>query len=107
MSLERIAQDRIKEAMEQGAFDDLPGAGKPLDLDDYFSTPEELRMAYSILKSAHCAPMEVELMNEVNRLEQAVAAASDPATRESLQRTLALRQTHLAVAMERRTHRAK
>lgn len=31
--------------MEQGVFDNLPGAGKPLDLEEYFAIPEEMRMA--------------------------------------------------------------
>jgi len=30
----RIAEDRIEEAMQEGAFDDLPGKGKPLSLED-------------------------------------------------------------------------
>jgi Domain of unknown function (DUF1992) len=107
MSFERIAQNRIKEAMERGEFDNLPGAGKPLDLEDYFSTPEDLRMAYSILKSANCVPAEVELINEVARLERAVAETSDPATRESLRRVLALRRTEAAIALEQRSRNPK
>ena len=41
----------IREAIERGEFDELKGKGKPLDLDAYFATPEDIRMAYSILKS--------------------------------------------------------
>ena len=77
MSFSRIAENRIREAMEQGQFDNLPGAGEPLSLDEYFSTPEDLRMAYSVLKNANCRPMEVELLHEIARLEQAVTAAPD------------------------------
>ena len=36
MAWERIAENRIREAMQQGEFDNLPGAGKPIDLDGYF-----------------------------------------------------------------------
>jgi len=107
MSFERIAQNRIKEAMEQGAFDNLPGAGKPLDLEDYFNTPEDLRMAYSILKSANCAPAEVELMKDVSRLQHEAAAATDPGRRQELRRALLLRQAELAMALERRSRRPK
>jgi Domain of unknown function (DUF1992) len=64
----RIAEARIREAIEQGVFENLPGAGKPLNLEEYFNTPEDLRMAFSILKNANCAPPEVELLKEVSRL---------------------------------------
>ena len=93
--------------MEQGEFDNLPGAGQPLSLEEYFSTPEEFRMAYSVLKNANCRPMEVELLNEIARLERAVAAAPDDAAREPLQRSLADRRTELAILLERRPRSSK
>lgn len=53
LALEIIAERKIEEAIERGEFDDLPGAGHPLDLDDLDpSLPEELRLAYRILKNA-------------------------------------------------------
>jgi hypothetical protein len=107
MSFNRIAENRIREAMEQGAFDNLPGAGRPVSLEEYFSTPEDMRMAYSILKNANCRPIEVELLNEIARLEQAMAAASDDAARAAHQRDLALRRTELAILLERRRRSPK
>jgi hypothetical protein len=107
MSFNRIAENRIREAMEQGAFDNLPGAGRPVSLEEYFSTPEDMRMAYSILKNANCRPIEVELLNEIARLEQALAAASDAAVRAAHQRDLALRRTELAILLERRRRSPK
>jgi hypothetical protein len=107
MSFSRIAENRIREAMEQGEFDNLPGAGQPLSLEDYFATPEDLRMAYSVLKNANCRPLEVELLHEIARLQQAVAGAPDGAAREPLQRALADRRTELAILLERRPRSAK
>ena len=107
MSFSRIAENRIREAMEQGQFDNLPGAGEPLSLEEYFSTPEDVRMAYSVLKNANCRPMEVELLHEIARLEQAVAAASDDTARAAYQATLATRRTELAILLERRPRSAK
>jgi hypothetical protein len=101
MPFNRIAENKIREAIAEGKFDNLPGAGTPLDFDEYFSTPEELRMAYSILKNANCAPAEVELLKEIARLTEALAAADDEAT-EALRRTLVDRQTELAILFERR-----
>ena len=107
MSFSRIAENRIREAMAQGEFDNLPGAGEPLSLEEYFSTPEDVRMAYSILKSANCRPLEVEMLNEIARLEQAIAAAADDAARGPLQRELAHRRTELAILLERRSRSTK
>jgi DnaJ-like protein len=53
-------------------FENLPGAGKPLDLEEYFNTPEDLRMAFSILKNANCAPPEAEMLKE-GRIQLAIA----------------------------------
>ena len=103
MPFSRIAENRIREALEQGVFENLPGAGQPLSLEEYFSTPEDLRMAYSILKSANCAPAEVELANEIARLERAIAQSEDTKARRDLQRALTDRQTQLAVMLEQRS----
>jgi hypothetical protein len=74
---DRIADRKIREAMADGAFDDLPGSGQPIDLEAYFATPESLRLAHSILKSAGCLPQEIELLNEAAALERQLAAAPD------------------------------
>ena len=55
--------------MERGEFDNLPGAGKPLDLDNNPFVPTELRMAYKVLKNAGVVPQEVETHNEIRSLE--------------------------------------
>ena len=107
MPFSHIAEKRIREAIAQGQFENLPGTGQPLDLEAYFSTPEEVRMAYSILKNAKCAPAEVELLNEVSRLERAVAQTADLTARESLQRELTNRRTQLAIVFEQRSRRER
>ena len=56
MSIESAIEQKIKEAMDRGEFDNLPGSGMPIDLDAYFNTPEDLRMAYSMLKSNEFVP---------------------------------------------------
>jgi|SRR5918992_273566 hypothetical protein len=65
-----IAERRIAEAIAQGELDDLPGAGQPLELDDDSLVPEELRLAYRILKNAGFVPPEVESLNEIAELER-------------------------------------
>ena len=55
MALLYLAERRIEEAVARGELDNLPGAGRPLDLDDEDPLwPEEVRMAKRILKNADC-----------------------------------------------------
>lgn len=68
--LQRIAEERIREAMENGEFDDLELKGKPLDLKEDPFVPEELRTVYKILKGAGFLPKEVELRKEIAKLEE-------------------------------------
>ena len=62
--LDFIAEQRIAEAIANGDLDDLPGAGKPLELDDDSHVPEELRVAYRILKNAGFVPPEIESLRD-------------------------------------------
>lgn len=63
--LQKIAEERIQEAMQRGEFDNLPGAGKPLQIEDLSMVPAELRMAYKVLKNGGCLPPELELHKEI------------------------------------------
>jgi len=45
MSFDRIVKAIIKEAMERAEFDQLSGRGRPINLTEYFDTPEEDRSA--------------------------------------------------------------
>lgn len=107
MPFSRVAESRIREAVERGEFDNLPNAGEPLNLEEYFSAPADLRMAHSILKNAKCAPIEVELLAEVARLKQAIDAATDPEEREKLGQALVEKQTRLAILLEGRRRSEK
>jgi hypothetical protein len=66
---QKIAERRILEAIREGAFDDLPGAGQPLELEDDSNVPEDLRVAYKILKNAGYVPKEVALRKEIIQTE--------------------------------------
>jgi hypothetical protein len=101
MGWERIAENRIREAMQQGEFDNLPGAAKPIDLDGYFKLPEHLRVAFSFLKHANCVPVEVELLNEIAALERQLSGAVNDDQRSTVRRALVDRRTELAVILER------
>ena len=66
---QKIVEKKIKEAEERGEFDNLPGKGKPLILDDDSMIPEDLRLSHKILKNADCLPPEIELKKEIRQME--------------------------------------
>jgi hypothetical protein len=75
--LHKIAEERIREAQERGEFDDLPGSGRPLELDDDSRVPEDLRLAYKILKNADCLPPELYLKKEIRQMEDLLEQVPD------------------------------
>jgi hypothetical protein len=78
---ERIVEERIKHAQYKGKFENLPGAGKPLAFSDDRHIPEDLRLAYKILKNADCVPPEIEMRKEIRRTEDLLAGMKDTAER--------------------------
>lgn len=58
--LDQWAERHIIEAQRKGEFDNLPGRGEPLILDDDSHVPAELRAGYRLLKNAGCLPPELE-----------------------------------------------
>jgi hypothetical protein len=85
--LDFLAEQRIAEAVSRGEFEGLPGAGRPLELDDDTLIPEELRLAYRILKNAGFVPPEVEMLNEIADLERLVSKDSKAARKLALLKT--------------------
>jgi hypothetical protein len=98
---QKIAERRIQEAIKDGALDDLPGAGKPLVLEDDSHLPEDLRMAYKILKNAGCLPPEVSLRKEIARTEDLLAGMED--TRAKCRQIKKLNFLVMKLNMMRRT----
>lgn len=80
----KIAEQRIKEALERGEFDNLPGRGEPLKLEDDSHVPEDLRLAYKILKNADCLPPEIEAKKEIRQMEDLLETIPDEKERYKL-----------------------
>jgi hypothetical protein len=77
-ALRRLADRRIEEAMREGKFDNLAGAGKPLDLEP-MPADENARMTWwmlRILKGADFTPDEVRLRRQIESLKGELAAAT-------------------------------
>ena len=82
MSFDRAIEEIIQAAIARGDFDNLRGRGKPQDHSDYFSMPEDDRLAFTVLKNAGYVPAEVTLLNEIDALRAQLAATdSDEARR--------------------------
>lgn len=90
-----IAEQRIAEAIQRGELDDLPGAGRPLALDDDALVPPELRMGYRILRNAGCLPPELEERREAASLRKCVEGARDEGERRRAAARLALLEMRL------------
>lgn len=83
-----ISEDRIKQAYKDGEFDNLPGLGKPIQLEDLSGIPEELRMAYKLLKNAGYTRDECQLRQEMMTIEDLIKKCDDSKEKESLQKKL-------------------
>ncbi len=89
---EKIAQNKIQEAIENGEFERLSNKGQPLHLDEYFATPEEFRLGHSVLKSANVLPAEIELLREAGRLQQQIEHCQDEMEKQRLRQLRAEKQ---------------
>jgi len=78
---EKLIESRIKKAQDEGAFENLPGSGQPLHLEDDLYIPEDLRMAHKVLKNADCLPPEVQLRKEIRTTEDLLAGMTDTVRR--------------------------
>jgi hypothetical protein len=97
--LDLLAERKIAEAVSRGELDDLPGSGRPLELEDDALVPEELRLAYRILKNAGYVPPEVQDLKEIAALENLLLeGGADDAAQAKAARKLALLRTRIEAA---------
>ena len=101
MSFHRSADEKIKEAIAKGEFDNLPGKGRPLDLDAYFATPEDLRIGYSLLKTADIIPEEMELLKQIEGLKTSLDSCTSEIEKRAIQKQLSEKITNFNLRMER------
>lgn len=98
---DKIADQKIREAMEQGAFDDLPGKGMPLKLENDGHLPQDIRLAHKILKNADCLPPELELRKEILTIEEMLEGVKD--TKEKYRQIKKLNYLIMKLNMTRQT----
>ncbi len=107
MNFEKIVESIIKEAQERGDFDNLKGKGQPIDLNAYFETPEDLRLAYSVLKNAGITSSEVELLQEIAALKERLANTYEESQRSRIKKLINDKQIQFDLMMERQKKHRK
>lgn len=60
-----LVEQRILDGIERGMFDNLPGMGKPINLDDDRFVPDEYKMAFRMLHSTGLTPLWIDLNKEI------------------------------------------
>ena len=98
---DKIAEKKIREAMDNGDFDDLPGRGRPLQLEDDRHIPQDIRLAHKILKNADCLPPELELRKEIFSIEEMLGGVVD--TKEKYRQIKRLNYLIMKLNMSRRS----
>lgn len=97
--LDQWVERHISDAQRKGEFENLPGSGKPLVLEDDWHIPPELRAGYRLLKNAGCLPPELEQRREAVELADLLKSVrkEDPRHNE-ISRKLALTELKLRQA---------
>lgn len=98
---QRVVEEKILEAQRAGAFDNLAGKGKPLQFDDESWVPEDLRIAYHVLKNAQVLPPEAELPKEIHRIEDLLKYVEDEDERKVLAKSIQWKIIHLDILKRR------
>lgn len=97
--LDQWAERHITDAQRKGEFDNLPGQGEPLALDDDSAVPETLRSGYRLLKNAGCLPPELEQRKQAVELVDLLKGIRREDERyQELSRRLALMELKLQQA---------
>lgn len=94
-------EEILRQAVERGEFQNLPGQGKKLDLDEYFCTPEDRRVAYALLKSNGFVPEEVQLLKEVEVLQEQLRHTTNEEEQKQIRQEIEIRRLKYNLRMER------
>lgn len=103
--LAKIAESKIREAIERGETKNLPGAGKPLKIDNMLFVPKEDRLAYTVMKNSGLVPDEVALKKEIESLQKTIDQFPDVEYKDSLKKKLGETSIRYKIIMEKRSKR--
>jgi len=98
---DRLAEERILQAEREGAFDNLPGEGRPLPPDPFFRLPDEMRLAARVLTMCGCAPQELSLLQDLNEARRRLEGSRTAEERAQRMREYSEAELKYNVAMDR------
>ncbi|MDW8303510.1 MAG: DUF1992 domain-containing protein [Acidobacteriota bacterium] len=101
MWLEKFIEEQIQKAISEGKFSGLKGEGKPINLDEYFAAPEDVRAAYALLKNHKIVPLEVELIREIGELKEKMKVCENERQLKLLSKLLNEKSMALSMILER------
>lgn len=107
MNFDKLVESMIKDAQERGEFDNLPGKGKPIDLTAYFDTPEDIRVAQSVLKNAGMTSREVDLLKEIAELKKTLLVVVNEKKIQEIKKQIEEKQLNFSLMMERQKRQRK
>lgn len=97
----RIVEERILEAQKEGVFDNLPGKGKLVTVEDLNWVPEELRAAYIMLKNANVLPLEAQLRKEIHTLTDLLKYVEEDGEKSALVKSIHYKMIRLDLLRRR------
>lgn len=98
---DRLAEERILQAEQEGAFDGLRGEGKPLPPDPFSRLPDEMRLAARVLTMCGCAPHEIGLLQDLAEARRRLGDPGTPEEKAQRMREYAEAELRYNVAMDR------
>ncbi len=98
----QLAEERIKQAIKDGEFNDLKGKGKPQQKDPLASIPEELRMSYRIMKNSGYLPEEVQLQKELASMRDLLKLCTDQEEKDRLKKRITEKEIKFQLLLEKR-----
>ena len=96
-----VSEDKIRKAIKEGDFENLPGLGKPQRLEDLSTIPENLRIAYKVMKNAGMLE-ETEIRKDLMSIEDLIEACQDEEERVVLTKRLNEKLLRLNQVMKKR-----
>ncbi|MDJ0957279.1 MAG: DUF1992 domain-containing protein [Arenicellales bacterium] len=98
--IDELAEARIADAMRSGQFEDLAGEGERIPIEQVGLVPEELRVAYRLLKNSGYFPKEISVLNEISEVEQLIAGLDEGEQKSSAVKRLNLLHAQLGSRSE-------
>ncbi len=99
---ELIAENKIREAMENGDFDHLQGQGKPIDFSRDEHIPPEYRFAYRILMNSGFQEKEADFVQQARKLREQAQSLKEFSKEERFAKIIEFKEAQSQAALSRK-----